>query len=279
MQLFGGRLRGRIAGAVILAVATSGLTVLAALPASAAHRVEVDTDKPKYIKYDTTRKRYQFQVNGRWAVSCASKTKYCYPTAGGTSPQIGSDDALWINTGVAMRWDYARVRTWDACGKLTSDSGVKRNTVAANDYFYTAFGLDDRLSPSYYVTRNAAGTIVSQGGTCRTTYMPTRTISGPSGSTTFWYNLKSRSYTIDLWGNPANTGCRSAGKAINAGYVHTSSTWGVEWGLELGLDASKFEVGIGVSASLARLDHAWATGYQEDAIADPQAYMPRMCHH
>lgn len=279
MTLFRGAIRRRVAAAVAVAVAATGLAFAVAAPASAAPRVDVDTDKPVYVGYDTKRKRYHFKITGRWAVTCAGSTKYCYPKGGGTASQIGSDDALWINTGAAMTWDYGRVRTYDSCGTLTSDSGVKRNTVAANDYFYTAFGLDDRLTPSYYVTKNSAGRVISEGGSCRTGFMPSRTYTSTTGSTTFWYNLKTRSYTIDVWGNPANTGCLKAGKAINAGYLHTWSTWGVEWGLEAGLDASKFEVGIGVSASLSSLDHAWATGYREDAFADAKAYMPRMCHH
>ena len=48
---------------------------------------------------------------------------------------------------------------------------------------HTAFGLDDRLTPSYYVTKNSAGRVISEGGSCRTGFMPSRTYTSTTGST------------------------------------------------------------------------------------------------
>lgn len=262
--------------------------VLPAAPASAytslsngnhKDRRAVDTDRPIWYGWDSTKGGYHIAVNGRWVAACGGN--YCYAPEGpyvwdGHSYRLGAVDKVGLEFAHAVRVVGLRVRTYDACGTRRYDKTSTFSRYSGprvGSYSEVVAAVSDTVFEGGRTTTWNGSTWY--GGSCRSSYEPVRTAcaggAGGSGCVSLYANLTSRSYRLDAWVLPLPSVGRCYDRTFVSGYYRHSWTdeslaWsiGYPWG-----------VGIGPAVS----GKAWVANQDQDAYPyDGDLKTGRMCN-
>ncbi len=261
----------RLATGLLLSSAVLVVTPTAAQAMSHTDKQMVDTDTPTYHGYNRKLKAYHFRVTGRWRPACGGN--YCwgvfYP--GDSNHNLGSDDAVRIRFSDAVQFKKFRIRTYDSCGNKKYGKSKK----FTSDSFENAYAaVNDEVFASWQKTV-WNGDIIKNSGTCKQSTLPTSSYgaggAGGSGGTTYWANLKGRTYQFDVWINPAPSQGRCYDRLyVKGGYTHTWSSDGLAWSVG-------YPWGVGVGPVSGSKDF---TVYQgNDGFSDPDLVSPRLCRH
>lgn len=264
----------RLTRSVAVVLITALLSPLGPTPsatASTSHRDKtmIDVDTPRYVGYSRKLKAYHFRVTGRWRASCDGK--FCWPSYSTQwDGNIGSNDAVRIRFSDAVQFKKFRIRSWDYCGIKRYDK-AKRQTSSS---FENAFaGVNDQVFPGW--TAKTWNGETTESGNCKSSLMPTSSVAaggaGGSGGVKWWADMKARSFTYDVWINPAPSQGRCYDRLyVKGGYTHTWSTESLSWSL-----GYPFSVGVGTVSG----DEDFTVYQGGDGYRDPDLTSPKLCRH
>jgi hypothetical protein len=251
-----------------------GVGTLPNATAATSHKDKsmVDIDTPLYIGYDSTLKAYHFRVKGRWIPACSGK--FCWPAYSGSTYDIGTNDAVRIRFSDAVQFKKFRIRHWDYCGAKRYD----KTTTASTGSFEDAYaGVDDKVVLGWKET-TWNGKVTTEGN-CKSSTMPTSWFasgsSGGYGSVAYWADMKTRSFTYDVWVNPApSQGSCYDRLYVKGGYTHTWGTQALSWSAGL-----SYPWGVGVGLGVLSGDADFTVFQGNDGFADPDLTTPKLCRH
>lgn len=229
----------------------------------------IDTDTPQYIGYDKALKAYHFRVTGRWRASCGGL--FCWGPVVQGPRDIGSNDAVLIRFSDAVQFKKFEIRTYDACGHRKY---VKAKAFSSDSFEDAYAGVNDQVYAGWTKIWSN-GKLISSQGTCKLSTMPTYSVSagtsGGTGSVMTWADLRTHSYTYDVWINPAPSQGRCYDRLyVKGGYTHTWSSQGLSWSV-----GYPWGVGVGVVSG----SHHFTVFQGSDGFPDKDLKSPKLCRH
>ncbi|WP_343906089.1 hypothetical protein [Nocardioides aquiterrae] len=227
----------------------------------------VDVSTPYFVGYDKRLKAYHIRVYGFWRAACAS-TRFCWPAmVPGSGGHIGSKDVARLRFSDSVGFRKFAIRNGEVCGSTTFHR-AKRLRSGSFDNAYAA--VDDTTFVSY--AENSSG----HSGTCKRDTMPRVKLTWDGVTTTYWSDLKGKSFRYDVWFNPLPSRGRCYDRLyVHGGYTHTWGTSKDSWSAGVGFPWG-FSVGVGGVSGTDQFT-VWENtdGYPQDSMLTT----PRVCHH